>query len=50
MSQYSITVVTKAVVYPILNAANQKDVMFYLMMHLQHFIYGYMVSDMVKDH
>ena len=24
--------------------------MFYLMMHSTHFIYGYMVSDMVKDH
>ena len=24
--------------------------MFYLTMHLTHFIYGYMVSDMVKDH
>ena len=24
--------------------------MFYLMTHSTHFIYGYMVSDMVKDH
>ena len=24
--------------------------MFYLMMHSVHFIYGYMASDMVKDH
>ena len=24
--------------------------MFYLMMHSTHFIYGYMVSHMVKDH
>ena len=24
--------------------------MFYLMTHLTHFIYGYMASDMVKDH
>ena len=24
--------------------------MFYLSMHSTHFIYGYMVSDMVKDH
>ena len=23
---------------------------FYLMMHSTHFIYGYMASDMVKDH
>ena len=24
--------------------------MYYLMMHSTHFIYGYMASDMVKDH
>ena len=27
-----------------------RNEMFYLMTHSTHFIYGYMVSDMVKDH
>ena len=28
----------------------RKEEMFYLTTHSTHFIYGYMVSDMVKDH
>ena len=35
---------------PVIRKKERKKEMFYLTTHSTHFIYGYMASDMVKDH
>ena len=41
---------TQIIIFPARERGKYRKEMFYLTTHSTHFIYGYMASDMVKDH